>query len=256
MAMKRTQKQLIIGFIYVFIFGMLIAGFYFVFVREAPSCFDSRQNQGEEGVDCGGPCAKSCLPTLQPITLLGKPKILYAGADRSTLLVRLQNPNDYFAAREFRYDIDLFDTAGNRVEAFFGSGRSRLYAKELKYLIFPNLPFTPARVERAEVTFKEPLWVPIEEFRRPRLSVSSYTTIEENERLVVDGVIVNDENFALSNIVVIAVFEGRFGEISGASRTEFESIGPNQALPFIISHPLIIGTSAASTQLFVFVESS
>ena len=44
-------------FIPFFIYAFLL---FFVACEESKSCFDGRQNQGELGIDCGGPCPDPC----------------------------------------------------------------------------------------------------------------------------------------------------------------------------------------------------
>lgn len=40
---------------------------FFAF-KNTPSCFDNKQNQNEQGVDCGGECMKLCKASLDPLT--------------------------------------------------------------------------------------------------------------------------------------------------------------------------------------------
>ena len=49
------------------------------------TCFDKKQNQGEQGVDCGGPCAKSCDENLLGIHELKEKAInFYTGQGKGT----------------------------------------------------------------------------------------------------------------------------------------------------------------------------
>ena len=55
---KYIKKQIIIAFVYLIILAVIGTGFYFLFLKPTlPSCSDKIQNQGEAGVDCGGPCS-------------------------------------------------------------------------------------------------------------------------------------------------------------------------------------------------------
>ena len=38
----------------------------FLLLYKAPTCFDGKQNQGEGGIDCGGPCVKLCPSAFLP----------------------------------------------------------------------------------------------------------------------------------------------------------------------------------------------
>ena len=39
-------------------------------IAPTPTCFDGKQNQGELGVDCSGPCQKICLAEALPVRVL------------------------------------------------------------------------------------------------------------------------------------------------------------------------------------------
>ena len=43
---------------------------FFVLKIVAPTCFDSKQNQDEKGVDCGGVCSQECLGVIKDLTVL------------------------------------------------------------------------------------------------------------------------------------------------------------------------------------------
>jgi hypothetical protein len=59
---------------YIGTFVMIIAALAAIPVYQSlqvePTCFDGRQNQGEAGVDCGGPCALLCEFQVGPLQLL------------------------------------------------------------------------------------------------------------------------------------------------------------------------------------------
>lgn len=100
-----ATRQLLFALGALAIVGALAVGGYFSFFYEAPSCFDGRQNQGEEGVDCGGACALLCtqpnISTVWARTVRAAPGVYHAVA-----LVR--NP-DTGAAGSVPYEVSLFD---------------------------------------------------------------------------------------------------------------------------------------------------
>ena len=56
---RNKKKQIVISLIYVTIFLVIVSWIYYI-IRPVPNCFDGKQNQNEEGVDCAGVCAKKC----------------------------------------------------------------------------------------------------------------------------------------------------------------------------------------------------
>ena len=52
---KYTKKQIKIALVYILILAIISTGIFLIISSKGPSCNDKIQNQGEEGVDCGGP---------------------------------------------------------------------------------------------------------------------------------------------------------------------------------------------------------
>jgi hypothetical protein len=49
-------KQLSILFVFSTLILAIGVGIYFIINGQQPNCYDGAQNQGEIGIDCGGPC--------------------------------------------------------------------------------------------------------------------------------------------------------------------------------------------------------
>ena len=97
--MHRKFKQFIYLLFYVLCWSAVIAGIYFLFLKPAPSCFDNKQNQGEEGIDCGGPCSKVCIPqAIKTITVVNRVVWLEASPNNYVAFAEVKNDNSDFAA--------------------------------------------------------------------------------------------------------------------------------------------------------------
>ena len=66
--MPRILKQLVFGSGFLVVFGFIAFGAYYLWQAEA-TCSDQIKNQGEDAVDCGGPCIKRCPFTPIPRTI-------------------------------------------------------------------------------------------------------------------------------------------------------------------------------------------
>jgi hypothetical protein len=110
--MGRLAKQLIIGAIYLAVFGLVLYGAYDFLVPD-PSCSDGRQNQGEEGVDCGPVCGVLCGAELRPITV-SEPETFAAG-EGIDVLVELENDNVTYGAARIDYRLVLTDASGEEL---------------------------------------------------------------------------------------------------------------------------------------------
>ncbi|OGG67751.1 hypothetical protein A3C95_01175 [Candidatus Kaiserbacteria bacterium RIFCSPHIGHO2_02_FULL_56_30] len=74
---------------------------------QAPSCTDRTQNQGEQGVDCGGPCSLLCT-ALQQAPVVRFTKALFPAPNRVDVIAYVDNPNTGAAARRTPYTLTLY----------------------------------------------------------------------------------------------------------------------------------------------------
>src|SRR3989344_5012082 len=88
------------------IFGPVLAVALTATFYEAPSCRDNTQNQGEQGVDCGGPCALLCNALLEPPTVLYTHALESAG--RVDVIASVENKNREAAAKAVPYTLTLY----------------------------------------------------------------------------------------------------------------------------------------------------
>ena len=65
-----TKRQLLIVFILLATFLAALAFFALPYILKAPTCSDKKQNGGESGIDCGGPCVKLCLSQVNDLKVI------------------------------------------------------------------------------------------------------------------------------------------------------------------------------------------
>lgn len=201
-------------------------------------------------MDCGGPCRQFCIPAdLTPIQVSGEPRVFQPIPELVSVMVKLQNPNTTFSAREFSYTLTIHGE-GSRTKTI--SGTSFIYAGDIKYLAFLENSAEVGRPVRAEFVVSSPVWVPQGLFAKPSLRVQSQTaSTTEDGSLRVEGIVANDDTRAARTISLVALFMGSRGELVGVSQTELDALDVGATSPFVIVHPLIEGAVAASTQVFV-----
>ncbi len=249
----RLAKQIIYGFFYLLVWGGLIAGFYFLFLKPAPSCFDHIQNQREEGVDCGGQCGAVCIPKgIKPIELVGNVSTFSTGQRRVGLVAKISNPNSGYAAKSFRYAFSLYDESGKAAKSV--EGGSFIYASEIKYIVIPNVSVEGAGfMSKVDFNVRDTAWDSSSNFQGPpSLAVQDVHTRSTENGLIVEGRIQNNDTVVFPVSTVVAVFGGSFGTIAGASRTEVENLMPNESKQFSILYPASRSIDASSAKIFVY----
>lgn len=252
--MTRLAKQIVYGTIYLVFWALVFGWVYYAFFRPGPSCFDEKQNQDEGGIDCGGPCELACLPVnLKPLAVVDRVRLFYPDEANITAIVAVQNSNLEYGVRSFEYELTFYD--GKETKLRTVSGKSFMYAGEVKYIVFPNLSLTRTSVARADFALRNADWISLEKFQKPKLSVQDQVRRIEGSQVVVEGRAVNNDSISFSKIQVVGIFQGRLGQVVGASFTELNNLLPNETREFRLIHPAqaaLSDASAITTRVFLY----
>lgn len=237
---RRFAKQLLYGGLFLLIFIGVVFVIYSLFFRSEPSCFDMKQNQREEGIDCGGPCENVCLPEgFRQIELIDGVKLFRPAAGRLSILADIQNPNEAVAARNFEYRFEIYDDGGKLIRR--ATGRSFIYSREVKRLAeFLKLGTADlGAVSRVEFQIENAEWVRADDFPKPAITVQEQRLNAGGDALQVTGRIANSDTVRFPAVTVLAVFYGQLGKPVGVSETELDDLMPGESRQFTIAHPRI-----------------
>ena len=215
----RLLKQTLYGSIFLIIIALIIWWVVSLVYTPNPTCFDNSQNQGEEGIDCGGPCISCEVKSLKPITIQNK-SIIPLG-DEVGVVIELINPNTEWAAKSFDYTLTLKDQFGSTVQAI--AGNSFIYAGEFKDVILPRISASSTAVATVDMIIQNPQWEQKESFRKPEVEIQE-TGTTYNQGIIVSAKINNKETQALVNVDVAALVFNRSGVLIGASKTRIDSL--------------------------------
>lgn len=141
MVLKRGMKRSVIGFIYFMSATLLITGVYFGFLKAPETCFDGRENQNEEAIDCGGICQAVCKENVIGESLQFTEQVFVPGDNgKYDVLGKVRNPNDVEGASVFSYTATLKDSWGNVLAT--RQGESYILPQESKYILLVNIETT------------------------------------------------------------------------------------------------------------------
>jgi hypothetical protein len=245
---SRKSKQFFYGIFYLAILFFLIYGIYLIF-KPAPSCFDNIQNEGETGVDCGGPCAP-CTFNLAPLQEIGQVKILPLDNTSVSLLAQIQNSNSGFGAFKFDYVFNVYDNKGKEVASL--GGNSYIYPGKTKYILAPNIQVPNINnLGRAELILSNPDWQPADNFQNFLVQIQNQETATTTVGVKTSGYLFNNSGFLISQADVFAIFYDISGLVVGASQTEINNLPLLRSVPFTISHPIIKNLNIQATKVFV-----
>jgi hypothetical protein len=201
-----------------FIATILIATIY-----EAPSCADATQNQGETGVDCGGPCAYLCVAHEEPPTVLFT-KALKNGLGRVDAVAEIENKNIDAAAKNVPYKIMLYGADQTLVREV--TGTVELPPGTTVPVFVPGISSGLQIVSSAFLTIQptDVRWFasPVDTRVIPAVSAVRQTGSTLEPRI--EATLTNPSANALSDVRVAIFVRNNRGEVIAASATLLSTI--------------------------------
>jgi len=234
----RLVKQLIYGFFYLLILAVILWIIYIAFLQPAPTCFDGHRNQGETGIDCGGPCASCELARLKDITVsLNSVVAVPAVNNKTTLLGQIENPNPGFGAQSFSYQFQIFGPFGALLKTI--DGQSFVYAGERKYLVEPaiSINFQDVKQVKLKIATSTTVWQSNEQMPKPVLSATSFKTEIKGNNVSVNGYIKNQNPLTVAETKIISIIYSSNGVILNASFTTLSNLNGYEERYFDIEIP-------------------
>ena len=237
----RRRAMVIVFFIFIFI---VLGGFYWYTTKEPQSCFDKKQNQGEEGVDCGGACIP-CASQIRDIAVLWRRFfVLKEGFVDAAALV--QNPNQLLRAKEFRYAVRIFDS--ENVLIAVRENAVIIQPGETMLIFEPQIPIVERTPARIIIEPRGALWeradagvVKINIVRLQLLLTDEFPRLEVRAR--------NEAPHPYKELEISAILY-RGDEAVGVSRTILDNLDLNEEKNLIFTWPRAIEGVTRAELLF------
>jgi hypothetical protein len=242
----RTRRYLTVFLI----FGIFVAGIVFFVVEKVlpePSCFDNKQNQGEMGLDCGGPCIPCVLKYPKPVEVFWV-RIIPVRENVYDVVAFIRNPNAVLSAREFEYEFRLFDEFG---EVARRRGSTFIFAQERTHALELNIS-TSRPPTRAEFKVVDAKWM-IREDIAPNIALEKreYKVMKDlgRSQSVVEAVLVNRESVGFREVAVNFLLTDANGNIVGVNRILVDNLmaGERRAIKSI--WPQVIQGEVAAIEI-------
>lgn len=235
----RKKKRIVIGFVALLLTAAFLAGFYYMFLKSPATCFDAKQNQDEQGIDCGGTCTAVCIEKLDAQDLkVAETAFVPAGGGRYDALVRVYNPNDIAGASAFAYRIDLKDASGKVLAS--RSGKSYILPQERKYLMEMNLEVSGTPVS-LEVVFSDSVWERFSGYQeRPNINIYNkyYGLVSDGINYgKASGLVANESPYDFRSIIVRVILRDKAGKVLAFNSTELRTMRSHEEREFPLIWP-------------------
>jgi len=219
---KRRKKMIAYG---IAAFAVLVIGFpSFFYLYKAPTCFDSRQNGGEQGVDCGGRCSRLCQSAfLAPSVAWTRFEEVAPGL--YNIASYIVNPNTDGKAVAVPYKMSIYDDRGMLITVETGSVTLPPHRNTLAFKGAVSVSNSkPAKVS-FEFTAPPDWYRGADPLRSIRVSGKDYSEDQTGSSLSVT--LGNDNIVPLDNISVYVVLYDVDGNALGFSKTLVDEIPAN-----------------------------
>lgn len=227
-----------------FLAVVLIATF-----TKAPSCSDGAQNQGETGIDCGGPCPYLCTAQMQP------PKVLFAralgnGAGRTDIIALVENKNAGAAAKDVPYRAQLHNAKGLLIQEV--SGTLDLPPGATVPVFIPGVfsgRQTVANDAFLNIAASSPNWFSMDASSQSVPLVSDQKPSGTTNAPRIEATLTNPGPVALTNVRTVVLVRNADGNVIAASATVVPAIRAQGTAPAIFTWNNAFSDTPASIEV-------
>jgi len=240
---KYTKKQFKIAGIFIAILAIIIVGIWLLSKAGGATCFDNIQNQGEKGIDCGGPCGL-CPEDTREALIIVSDDVISTTENNFDFVFSVRNPNKDWGVELVKYDLKFFNSTGlvfsKQVETYILPG-------ETKYIIEQKLSVDD--LSKIDIELNSVEWRKLKDFNEIDLRIKDQAyNILDNGGIKLFGTIENKSNFDLNEIQAIGLLFNN-GKIISVGQTNVRTILTREDRYFEINWPYEISEEITSFEL-------
>lgn len=240
----RIKKKLSVFFVVAGVAALSI--FLYVYKSlPSPNCTDNKQNQSEEGIDCGGPCEPCVVAPKDIITLWTRVFELKGGVYEVASLI--QNPNLFYGLPKVKYVFRLYDEQNVLVAV---EGGETFIGPQDKFVIFATDIKTGTRKpQKADVEIAYiSKWQFFEQKMLPL--VVSQKKFSNTPFASLEAKLMNSSLGVVQNVEAAAVLYNKDGNVFGASLSKIDSIEGQSSRRVIFTWPYSFPVEPVSSEIF------
>jgi hypothetical protein len=246
-------RRVIIASIFLSFNAIVILSVYFLFLKPVETCFDGKENQDEQGIDCGGICALACVEVVTGRDFEQKEvAFVPAGNGRYDVLAKIYNSNDTIGATAFSYTFELLDKSGQVLAT--RTGTNYILPQETKTILELNL-VTSSQPSRAQLRVTGVTWERLSGYRE-RPAVNIY---EKRYGLTTAGfgyseafgLLSNESPYDFRSIIVKVILRDSAGRPVAMNTHEMRTVTAKESRDFKLVWPLPFAGEVAEIDMEV-----
>jgi hypothetical protein len=224
------------------ILGVIVFKFFY----HPPTCQDGKQNQKEEGIDCGGPCLTVCgFEIINPIIHWSRVSKMLDGKYSATTFI--ENPNVSAEAYNVPYIFKLYDEEGLLVNEY--TGTTFIPANKTFPIFTGMLDVGKRDPQKVVFEFTEnPHWV--ETTPDPEVLVDDILFSEKNGLPRVSARVYNHTAKEIKNIELVVLLLDDQNNLINSSKTIVDSIKKNSSEEVVFTWPASFDRTVFKVNIF------
>ena len=229
---RRIVKQLVIGLIFL----LILAGIgYWIYntAKPEPTCTDGIKNQGEEEIDCGGPCSLCELVHIKEIEVLWA-KAIKGQGNFYDLSAKIKNPNQNYGSGQIDYQFELYDSNNQLIAKY--SDTTFILPNQTKYLLKIKAE-SNLMVGEAKLSFSQVEWQKPNDYQSPSLVVQQkeYRLLNEQDLgfAQVRALLTNKSNFDFDKVDIDILLFDQDHQLLAINTNEIRTLLAGQERDFV-----------------------
>jgi len=222
------------------------------YITKPATCFDGKQNQGESGVDCSGPCQVICPAEIRPPVLLWS-RVFPVERGFWNAVAFVENENANLGVEETLYIFRLYDA--NNIIITERKGRTYVGPNERFAIFEPRINVgsrIPTRVFFEFLSFSD--WKRLGDIPKPTLFVRDQKLTDNAQNTRLDVRLENGTIVPVRDIEAVAILYDRSGNALAVSSTLVETLPKESSRALVFTWPKILSSDIARSEVLTRVN--
>lgn len=229
----RQRNKYVFGALAILIFIISIPAY--LFLKKEPTCSDNTRNQGEKGVDCGGPCELLCASQMSDINILWSRSFRVVDGVYNSVAY-IENPNLDGGIRSVPYTFKLRDEKNIIVAE--RTGTAYVPPGEVVPVFEPSVETGERIPRRTTFTLRGDTrkWIKLPDYNNS-LEIQNIKRNLDRRSPKIEAEVVNTAVERVSEVDVVAVVFNEEGNAIGASQTYIPNLSGGEKTSLVFTWP-------------------
>jgi hypothetical protein len=248
MSWAQSRRLVYIGGI-IIIFLLVVVLPTILHFNKAPTCFDNKQNQDEQGIDCGGVCNLLCKNQYVPL-VVNWSRFSKVSTGVYNVMAYIENPNPNAGINELSYVFRLFDKEGLLLRERYG--KTIAPANKVMAVFEPEMYTGNQIPQRVDFVIIQPTTWLKQNSAESALSVTQSVITQEDSAPRLSATLTNKTIYQIKNIEAVGIIYSGDNAVA-FSRTMVETLNDKESVEINFNWPAPFSEKYTNTKIILKV---